>query len=187
MKKGDRIHEKQKRLLFLGDSLIEFFGWAERFSDYEVHNLGRAGETIGGLHARLGDVFRKVKDPDMIFIMSGINSMAMGEEGLADTYRDIVHAMHQVFPEARIYIQSLLPVSLPFIDNEDISQMNMRLQHIAAEEGVHYLDLYTLFIDQKKQPIVGYLMDDGVHISNQGYRVWSREIELLIRRAVSDY
>jgi len=180
MEKAYGIYKKRKRLLFLGDSLIEYFDWAERFPDHDVYNLGIAGETVAGLNSRLSSIFRKVKDPDMVFIMTGINSMAMGDEGIADTYQDIVHALHQAFPAAQIYILSLLPVSFPFIDNEDIRAMNVRLRHIAAEEGLFYLDLHTLFIDQKKRPIARYLLDDGVHVSEEGYRVWSDEIERVL-------
>ncbi|MBI5846762.1 MAG: GDSL family lipase [Nitrospirae bacterium] len=180
MKKASSTHEKCKRLLFLGDSLIEYFDWSERFPEYEVYNLGMAGETVSGLAARLGHIIRTVKNPDRVFIMSGINSLAMGEGGIADTYRDIVHTLHQAFPAAVIYIESLLPVSFPFIDNADIRQMNGRLRHIAQEEGVHYLDLHTLFTDQNKRPIERYLLDDGVHVSDEGYGVWAGEIARLL-------
>jgi len=37
----------------MGDSLIEFFNWQERFPDREVFNYGIAGETAEGLLARL--------------------------------------------------------------------------------------------------------------------------------------
>jgi len=41
-----------KRLLFIGDSLIEFFDWQGRFSDCLVKKLGRAGETVQEILAR---------------------------------------------------------------------------------------------------------------------------------------
>ena len=77
-KAGDRgVLVKKKKLLFLGDSLIEYYDWAERFADYDVHNLGIAGETVEGLASRLGRILRELKAPDIVFIMSGINNMAM--------------------------------------------------------------------------------------------------------------
>lgn len=181
MTRARSIHAKRKRLLFLGDSLIEYFDWAARFPEHEVYNLGIAGETIRGLAARLERILQKVQDPDMVFIMSGINSIAMGEEGTADVYRSIVRAMHQAFPAAQIFVQSLLPVRFPYIDNDDIVRMNRSLRHIAAEEQVSFLDLYTLFTDKNMLPIGQYLLDDGVHVSDEGYRIWSEAIEPLLR------
>ena len=40
-----------KRFLFIGDSLVEFFNWQERFPDKKVYNFGSAGETAEGLLA----------------------------------------------------------------------------------------------------------------------------------------
>ena len=179
----------RKRLLFLGDSLIEYFDWSERFPEHEVYNLGIAGETVEGLHGRLRGIFRKVKDPEMVFIMSGINSMAMGDEGIADIYRKVVQELKQAYPSAKIIVQSLLPVLFPFIPNEDIRNMNARLKQVAADEKVLYLDIHSRFLDEKGRPMTAFLTDDGVHVSDEGYRVWSDEIELLIRLycAIADH
>lgn len=164
----------------MGDSLIEYFDWAERFPQYEVFNLGIAGETVRGLSARLGKILEKVKDPDFVFLMSGINSLAMGEDNISGTFRSIVRTLHQAFPSAQICIQSLLPVRFSSLDNEDIRNLNASLRHLAAEEGVCYLDLHTLFVDQEKRLIGRYLLEDGVHVSDEGYRIWAEEIEKLL-------
>ncbi len=70
--------EGKMRLLFIGDSLIEYFDWQERFPKNSVYNMGVAGETVEGLYARLQVVYLQLDTPDAIFIMSGINNLAMG-------------------------------------------------------------------------------------------------------------
>ncbi|MBI5632513.1 MAG: GDSL family lipase [Nitrospirae bacterium] len=170
----------RKRLLFLGDSLIEYFDWSERFPEQEVCNFGIAGETVEGLYSRLRGVFKGVKSPDFVFIMSGINSMAMGDEGIADTYRNIVREIRQAYPSAKVIVQSLLPVLFPYISNEDIRHMNASLRQMAADEKVLYLDIHAKFLDEEGRPVAAYLMDDGVHVSGEGYRVWSDEVGKLI-------
>lgn len=180
MKRESGIHEKRKRLLFLGDSLMEYFDWSERFPGHEVYNLGIAGETVEGLYCRLSGIFRKVKDPDMVFIMTGINSMAMGDDGIADIYRKVVQEIAQAYPSARVIVHSLLPVLFAFISNEDIQHLNAELKQIAADEKVLYLDIHCRFLDDKGRPVAAYLMDDGVHVSEAGYRVWSDETGKLL-------
>ncbi len=172
--------KKRKRLLFLGDSLIEYFDWAERFPDYEVYNLGIAGETVDGLYFRLKGIFRKVTDPQMVFIMSGINSMAMGGGGIADIYRKIVREIRLAYPSAKVIVQSLLPVLFLYIENEDIQHMNASLKQMAADEKVLYLDVHSRFLDAEGRPVAAFLMDDGIHVSDEGYRVWSGEAERLL-------
>jgi len=170
----------RRRLLFLGDSLIEFFDWAGRFPEHEVFNFGIAGETVEGLYSRLDGIFRNVKEPDMVFIMSGINNMAMGDEGIVGTYRRIVQKIRRAFPSASVIMHSLLPVLFPFIANDDIQRMNAELKQMAADEKVLYLDIHSQFLDEQGRPVPAFLMDDGVHLSEEGYRVWSDEVERLL-------
>ena len=169
-----------KRLLFIGDSLIEYFDWERRFPDHTVHNLGIAGETVEGLASRLKGIIRKVNPPDMVFIMSGINNMALGSSGFIDTYRTVLQEMKRAWPSASIVVHSLLPVLFKFISNEDIRHMNVRLKHLAAGERVLYFDIHAAFLDAKGRPVAALLEDDGVHVSEKGYRVWSDEIEKLL-------
>jgi len=62
--------ERKMRLLFIGDSLIEYFDWQERFPKNAVYNMGVAGETVEGLYARLPVIYTQLDVLDAIFIMS---------------------------------------------------------------------------------------------------------------------
>jgi lysophospholipase L1-like esterase len=168
------------RLLFIGDSLIEYFDWERRFPNYTVYNLGIAGETVEGLASRLNWVIRKMKAPDRVFIMSGINNMAIGNPDFISTYRGVIQEIRQAWPSATIVVHSLLPVLFRFISNEDIRFMNVRLKHLAAGESVLYLDIHAAFLNEKGRPVPALLEDDGVHVSEEGYKVWSSEIEKLL-------
>jgi lysophospholipase L1-like esterase len=168
---------KRKKLLFLGDSLIEYFNWAGQYKGHDVHNLGIAGETVEGLASRLGRIFTDVKDCDFVFIMSGINNLATGNYDFLKVYTDIVRDIKRAYPEATIVVHSLLPVFFKFISNEDIRSVNSGLKRLAHEEKAEYLDLYKLFLGEDGGPRRTCLLDDGVHVSGEGYRIWSSAIE----------
>lgn len=168
------------RLLFIGDSLIEFFDWALRFPEHTVYNLGIAGETVDGLSRRLDRVLRDLAAVDKVFIMSGINNLAMEDRSFPGTYREIVRSLAARYPSAQIYVQSLLPVLYPFISNDDIRQMNLRLKSLAAGEGVSYVDIHDHFLDDNGNPDPSCLVEDGVHVSSKGYGIWSARIEKLL-------
>ena len=170
------------RLLFIGDSLTEFFDWTSRFQEHAVHNLGIAGETVEGLYRRLPGVCRRVGQADCIFIMSGINNLSMEDKGFIGTYRRIVRDLADCYPSARIFVQSLLPALYPFISNADVDEMNVLLKGLAQEEGAGYLDIHSLFLGEDGRPDPSLLDEDGVHLSGKGYIVWSGEIERLLRR-----
>lgn len=165
------------RLLFIGDSLIEFFDWQSRLPGHEVDNRGVAGETVEGLQARLGTVLARTSAPDAVFIMTGINNLSMDDREFLDAYLRILVQLKQRYPSARIYINSLLPVLFPFISNDDVRAVNGQLRALATDTQVGYLDIHSLFLDDTGTPKAGLLLDDGVHLSNEGYAVWSAAIE----------
>lgn len=170
------------RLLFIGDSLIEFYDWERRFPGHEVFNYGIAGETVEGLSSRLSGVLDKVLNPDFVFIMTGINNMAMGDRDFPESYRKIIGRIKAKSPSSKIFVQSLLPVFFPFISNDEILEMNMELRKMAEEESVFYSDIHAVFLNSSGAPRTSYLLDDGVHLSEEGYRAWSAEIEKLLMR-----
>ncbi len=170
------------RLLFIGDSLIEFYDWGRRFAGHEVFNYGIAGETVEGLFSRLCGILEKVLNPDFVFIMTGINNMAMGDRDFPVTYRKIIGHIKAKSPSSKIFVQSLLPVLFPFISNDEIREINDKLRQTAQAEDVLYCDVHSLFLDSSGAPRKSYLLDDGVHLSEEGYKAWSAEIENLLTR-----
>ncbi len=168
------------KLLFIGDSLIEFYDWQRRFPDHEVFNYGIAGETVERLFSRLHSVLEKVSSPDFIFLMTGINNMAMDDRDFPKTYRKIIAQIKTKSPYSKVYMQSLLPVLFPFISNDEVRRINDEIRKIAEEEDVIYLDVHAVFLDPSGSPKASYLLEDGVHLSDEGYRAWSSEIEKLL-------
>ncbi len=172
------------RLLFIGDSLIEFYDWQRRFPGDEVFNYGIAGETVEGLYSRLQVVLKKATLPDFVFIMTGINNVAMGDRDFIETYRKIIAQIKAISPSSKIFVHSLLPVLFPFITNDEIRGINIELTAMAEDENVFYSDIHAVFLDSSGSPRASFLLDDGVHLSDEGYRAWSAEIEKrLLRQA----
>jgi lysophospholipase L1-like esterase len=165
------------RLLFIGDSLIEFYDWGRRFAGHEVFNYGIAGETVEGLYSRVGGVLEKVVNPDLVFIMTGINNVAMDCGDFRETYGRIIDLIRGKSPSSRIIVQSLLPVLVTFVSNGEIRKINRGLKKMAAEKNADYADIHSLFLDSAGNPGPSYLSEDGVHLSDQGYAIWSAEIE----------
>ncbi len=155
-------------LVFIGDSLIEYYDWAARFSEHRVHNLGWSGETVEELRDRLELVITRIQAPDLIFIMSGTNNVAMEDPGFIRPYREIIHKFQVAFPGARILVQSLPPIILPWFNPELVNQANENLRALAAETGTSFIDVHAIF---EQAGIGDCLVEDGVHISNKGYEL----------------
>ena len=164
------------QFLFIGDSLIEFFNWQERFPDKEVFNYGIAGETAEGLFSRLPNIIARVQSPDLVMIMTGINNVAMEDYGFLFTYEKIIASLRETYGQTAIVITSLLPLDLFFLADA-VPRINRKLKDIAQKNTILYLDLYPLFIDESSRIITSYFEADGVHLSVDGYEVWARALE----------
>jgi len=169
-------------IIFIGDSLTQWFDWEGRFPAHRVMNLGISGETVEGLLARRGHIRSVVVNPDLIFLMTGINNIVNGQNNILPPYRKLISDLITWYRKSKIIIQSILPVGLSWISNNVIKDVNCGLMDIASEYNTEYLDLYTLFVDATGKPIRGYLSDDSVHLANRGYNTWSNAIESYLNR-----
>ncbi len=170
-----------KNLTFIGDSLTEFYDWQERFPEYRVMNLGVSGETVEGLLDRLYTVRSRINDPDIIFVMTGINNIAMEHYDIIETYREFVSKLTSWFKNSKIVVQSVLPIRLEWVSNNVIKDINRHLKKIAGEFSAEYLDVFSLFVDPQGNPIRENLLEDGVHLSEEGYRVWSDVVNAFLK------
>lgn len=165
-----------KQFLFIGDSLIEFFNWQNRFPDAQVYNFGSAGETAEGLFARLPEITRRVASPDLVILMTGTNNIAMEDYGFLITYEKIIDHLQKTYTQTTIVMTSLLPMELFFLGNA-VSRVNKSFKKIARHKNIVFLDLYPLFLGKDSRAIEAYYGPDGVHLSEKGYEVWAKALE----------
>jgi lysophospholipase L1-like esterase len=175
------MNKHPRNIVFIGDSLTEYCNWQERFPEDSVTNLGVSGETAGGLLRRLKSGRTRLNDPDFIFVMTGINDVAVGDCDILEDYREILEEMHSQCPATVIVAESLLPVLLPWTDNASIGELNRSLERMARECGAFWLDIYSLFTDSDGSPLADCLSEDGVHLSGEGYRVWTEALKDFLR------
>jgi len=170
-------------ILFIGHSLIEFFDWQSRFPEHRVINLGVAGETVRGLLSRTERIINDFPSADMIFLMTGLNDLAMENLNFLDPYKVIINRLKGAYPDVIIFVHSLLPTLVEFISNDLIKMINKSIREIAIDTGAVYIDIYGLFVNRDGRPIRRYFLDDGVHLSNQGYTLWAN----LLERRINNY
>jgi lysophospholipase L1-like esterase len=171
----------RRTLVFIGDSLTQWFDWQRRFPDHEVTNLGISGETVEGLLNRRERIRSQITAPDFIFLMTGVNNIANEHYDILPPYREIVRNFTTWYKKANVIIQSILPVDLTWIDNNILLDTNRRLDEIAREYHAEYLDVFKLFVDAEGKPRNGYLDDDGVHLSSKGYEVWAMAVDRFLK------
>jgi lysophospholipase L1-like esterase len=187
------IAQKQPEHLnvLVGDSLSLWFPPDLLPTDKAWLNQGISGETSAGLLKRL-DLFDRTQ-PETIFVMIGINDLIRGvsDEDILWNQRSIIRRLRSRHPQAQIIVQSILPHGaqeatwegkdkLVAIPNHRIREINAKLQAIATEEGVKYLNLHPLFTNEQGN-LRSEFGTDGLHLSRQGYLVWRSALLIYTR------
>jgi len=168
-------------LHFIGDSLIEYFDWQKIFLPCKVVNSGVAGETVAELLRRTGSLVNRVQDPDWIIIMIGTNNVAMQDFSFMPEYEEIVHRFQTAFPAANLLTHGLFPIELPWLSSNAIISVNEMIRKLAQNNKAGYLDGHQIFTENDKN--VQYFLEDGVHISHDGYLLWTNTIKDYISTA----
>jgi lysophospholipase L1-like esterase len=94
-------------------------------------------------------------------------------------------------PQSQIVFQSILPHAgasaswegrdrLLKLSNIRIRELNRKLAAIAATEGISFLDLYPIFVNEQGN-LRPSLSTDGLHLNYQGYVVWRSALEIFIQ------
>lgn len=171
----------KKNLVFIGDSLTEWYDWQGRFPAYRVMNLGISGETVEELLDRRDMLRERIDAPDILFLMTGINNILSEQYDITAPYGEIVRNLTTWYKGAKIVVQSLIPVDMPWINNDTIKTINRHLADLAREHDAEYLDVYTHFVDENGKPRPGLLSDDGVHLASMGYEMWATVVERYLK------
>jgi lysophospholipase L1-like esterase len=114
--------------------------------------------------------------------MIGINDF--GSSKPLDTaqkhYEEVVAALREAVPDARLHLESLIPTSGRFaFHNATVNEMNRRIQRIAAQNGADYIDIHALVADESGE-LRKDLTRDGLHLTAPAYALWKAQLEQVL-------
>lgn len=172
-------------ILFIGDSLTEWFDLRHHFPDLHLVNEGIAGDTTYGLLERI-DAIMSIPAAK-IFLMIGINDILNGfqADDIIENLQLIMEDINTQSNRSKLIMQSILPVNESMVGGK--SQFNATIRHVntAISEycldcRVHYLDLHSCFLDGNE--LNRMLTTDGAHLSEEGYLLWAKKLRALLKK-----
>lgn len=169
--------------VFLGDSITEFYDLNKYYGDMPIIKSGVAGYTTNDLLKRL-DKFVYQYNPSKVFILIGTNDLGkeVSNDIIISNIEKIIDNIKENRPYAKIYLQSIYPINDSNIDgigdyvsdgnrnNEEICKVNSKLEELAKDKEIVYIDIYSKLIDENNLLDIKYTYD-GLHISNDGYEL----------------
>lgn len=178
-------------IVMLGNSLTENGGdWGTRLGAANVVNRGIVGDDADGMLRRLVQI--TPGHPRAIFLMAGINDLSHGltAEAVADKVCSLIDSIGAASPSTRLYVQSLLPIDegtgrwkLLEGRSADVAAVNALLEKACQRRGLTFINLYPKFVRLGTNTLRRELSRDGLHLSDQGYKLWAFELRRYVNEA----
>lgn len=194
-------------IVFLGNSLTEGGKWDTYYPAVNkklakrggaIRNRGIVGDTYIGIDNRLDEVLKG--KPAKIFLLTGANDIShnLTSEEIAEGILNIVRRIKNESPKTKIYLQSVFPFNENFgryrlLNGKTamVSQINALLEKGAKDEKVTFINIYPLLLTNgekdlslpaENQVLNPAITRDGLHLTAEGYKIWSKAIEKYVEK-----
>ena len=170
---------KNENIVFLGDSITDFYPFDEIYEDLPIINSGISGYRTDEILPRMEELVYRY-NPTSVYILIGTNDFREdSDEDLVkiveENIKKIVENIKQNRKKTKVYIQSIYPVNKKIPnnatedrENEEIKEVNKYLKKFCKENDVKYIDLYKSLIDSDGNFAEIYTKD-GLHPNSLGY------------------
>lgn len=181
-----------ENIVFLGDSITDFYDVDKYFSHNNVVNSGISGNRTTDILDNMEErVYRY--NPSKVFLLIGINDLAhqTDKKEIINNIEEIIEEIKEKRPETEIYLESVYPINdsddekiehdkLVNRRNEDVIEINKILKKYCEKNKIKYIDLYSKLIDKEGNLKIEYTKE-GLHISDEGYEFITKELEKYIK------
>jgi lysophospholipase L1-like esterase len=165
--------------VFYGSSSIRLWNTLAEDFDPRVLNLGFGGSTLQACDYFFARLVPPVH-PRSLLLYAGDNDLADGRsvEEVLGWFRSLaskVPASLGAVPFGFVSVKPS-PARFPIIDR--IRGLNDRIRRdIESRPSGYYVDVFAAMLDPSGKPRSEFFLEDGLHLSRKGYRLWSRLLE----------
>ena len=143
-----------------------------------IYDIWKEAVPIKGMGSNHLEPLLKAKDYTKIYIMLGINELGYDRNQTVQKYKETLDRLHEIKPDAIIYICSNLHVTAAqaakddTFNNKNIDLFNEEIKKFADHETYFYLDVNQKFNDGAGNLGSEYT-SDNVHILAKYYAEWA--------------
>jgi lysophospholipase L1-like esterase len=171
-------------ILFLGSSSIRMWDLGRWFPDLPVLNRGFGGSEISDSIHYFDRVVVPYK-PSAIVFYAGDNDMARGKsaEQVASDFKAFAGKVWEALPDTRILFIGIKPSTARWNLYPEMKKANQRIQAYAGEEArLTFVDIEADMLGADGAPRKDLLKDDGLHMTEEGYRIWTDSVTAALPR-----
>jgi lysophospholipase L1-like esterase len=167
----------QEGILFTGSSSIRM--WkdpAKDFNNPKILNRGFGGSQIIDLIENFDQVILKYH-PQKIVIYSGDNDIQEGKsaEIVFGDFCTLYGMIKAKLPNARVYYIAIKPSLSRWAKVIEIQKANTMInEYLNAKSNAAFADIFSPMIDLNGKPSEKWFMEDGLHMTDEGYQLWTK-------------
>ncbi len=165
-------------VVFLGDSLTEFYDVVKYYPEYKVLNRGIGGDTSFGVEKRLKEsVFDA--NPKVTTMLIGANN----QNSLMDNYEKILQSFKQNAPDMKVVLLSLTSMTDNWGKfNQKAKENNVKIKEYANTYGYEFVNLYDPLLDENTNELKRECTIDGGHLTDKGYEIVTNQIKPVLHK-----
>jgi len=168
-----------KIILFTGSSSIRMWKHpATDLSNPNILNRGFGGSEIVDLIENFDQIILKYK-PSKIVIYSGDNDIAGGKsaEKVFGDFCTLFGMIKATLPEAQVIYIAIKPSIARWKLWMEMLQANIFIQeYLNSYPADSFVDIYSGMLDYSGLPLKELFIQDGLHLSMEGYKLWTRAL-----------
>ena len=166
-----------ENIVFLGDSITDFYDLDKYYPDNSVVNSGINGNVSDDI---LNDMYNRVYkyNPSKVFLLIGTNQLMKDEDDeIVADIKSIIENIHDNRPIAKIYVESIYPVNKALNknmvknrENDRIIELNSKIKEMVKDiEFVEYINIHDSLL--KDEVLNEEYSEDGLHLNDKGYEI----------------
>ncbi len=163
-------------ILFAGSSSIVGWKLAQYFPDLQTINRGFGGSRIPD-STEFADRIIIPCAPKIIVFYAGDNDVAGNKtaERVCDDYKAFVKKIHDALPEAKIIFITIKPSIARWKLWDKMQAANKLIaEFVKSDKRLGYVDVGPPMLGEDGKPKAELFVKDGLHLSADGYELWTK-------------
>jgi lysophospholipase L1-like esterase len=170
------------QIVFVGSSTIVDWDVAKDFPGLTIIKRGLWGSSLADT-VRLLERFVLPYEPRLVVVYAGDNDVDGGQtpEDVTAQFERFVRRVHARLPQTRIVFIGIKPSPARWRTVDRARDTNERIRTLAGtDDRITYLDVDRPMLGWDGKPRKALFLDDGLHLSPQGYHLWSTLLQPLL-------
>lgn len=175
-----------KPVLFVGSSSIEFWKTRAAFPRLPVVNRGLGGAHISVVNHYFDRIVKPYR-PRVIVLYAGDNDVAQGKGArrVFEDYREFIKQVRALDADTPVIYIAIKPSTARWRLWPTMNEANELIRTMSeGDEKLYFVDTATPSLGADGAPRKELLADDGLHLNEAGYKLWTDFVGTTIEKAM---